>query len=101
MSRSPHRPGSPVRVLPAAVFAHAFVGQLLGAHAPAIAYTADAAEAVRRVDAGEAGLAALLRPVRTAELMAAVDAGERMPPKSTYFWPKPLTGLVMRSLAEG
>jgi uncharacterized protein (DUF1015 family) len=27
-----------------------------------------------------------------------VDRGERLPQKSTFFWPKPRTGLVMRSL---
>jgi len=63
-----------------------------------VTYTPDAEAAVRGADARERALACLLPGVRTAELMAVVDAGERMPPKSTYFWPKPMTGMVLRSL---
>ena len=98
MSGSPHPPASSLHSLPAVVFAHGFVAPLLGRHEPRTAYTADADEAVRRVDDGVARLAGLLPPVRPPQLMATVDAGERMPPKSTYFWPKPLTGIVLRSL---
>ena len=93
-------PSSLVRSLPAAVFGDGFVARLLGGHAPEVEYTADADKAVRRVDEGTARLAGLLPPVRPSELMAAVNAGELMPPKSTYFWPKPLTGMVMRSLSS-
>ncbi len=101
LANSPHPPSSPIRLLSAAVFAHGFIEPLLRGHGPRVAHTPDAAEVVRRVDSGAARLAGLLPAVRPSELTAAVDAGERMPPKSTYFWPKPLTGLVMRSLRSG
>jgi len=89
---------SPLRRLPAAVFSHAFVGKLLGARRATVSYTPDAAGAVREVDVGKARLACLLPSVRPDEVMAVVDSGELMPPKSTYFWPKPKTGIVLRSL---
>ncbi|MGK2958736.1 MAG: DUF1015 family protein [Acidimicrobiales bacterium] len=40
----------------------------------------------------------LLRPVGVAQIAACAHGGDRMPPKSTYFYPKPLTGMVFRSL---
>ena len=63
-----------------------------------IRYTPDAAEAVRQVEAGEAEVAVLVRPVPVSQVCAVADAGDRMPPKSTYFHPKPVTGLVMNAL---
>ena len=61
-------------------------------------YSPDASEAIRQVEAGEADVAILVRPVRVAEICAVADAGDRMPPKSTYFHPKPVTGLVLNPL---
>ena len=61
-------------------------------------YTPDAAEALRQVEEGEAEVAILVRPVRVAQVCAVADAGDRMPPKSTYFHPKPVTGLVLNPL---
>jgi uncharacterized protein (DUF1015 family) len=54
-------------------------------------------DAVRR---GQAQAALLLRPVTVDQLARTVRAGTRMPPKSTYFHPKPRTGFVFRSLAD-
>jgi uncharacterized protein (DUF1015 family) len=45
--------------------------------------------------------AILLRPVSVAQIKAVSEAGLRMPPKTTFFQPKPLTGLVFRSLDLG
>ena len=45
-----------------------------------------------------ADAAVLLNPVRVESLQAVAEAGERMPPKSTYFYPKALSGLVMNPL---
>ena len=98
MDDSPYPRNSPLRGLPAAVFAHTFLTKLLGPLGARVCYTPDAAEAVQQANAGSRMLACLLPCVRPSELMAVVDAGERMPPKSTYFWPKPMTGMVLRSL---
>ena len=50
------------------------------------------------VRAGKAAAGFLLRPVSVDVISAAARAGERFPPKTTFFWPKPLTGFVYRSL---
>ncbi len=54
------------------------------------------ADAVRK---GEADAAVLLRPATVSQIAATGKGGERMPPKTTFFWPKPRTGLVFRDLA--
>ena len=54
---------------------------------------------VRRAVAGGAAQAGvLLRPATVAQIEATAHGGERMPPKTTFFHPKPKTGLVFRSL---
>lgn len=50
------------------------------------------------VSSGAAEFGVLLRPVTVAQIVAIAHGGERMPPKSTFFWPKPRTGVVLRSL---
>ena len=59
-----------------------------------IDYTPDAAEAVRRVDAGEADGAFLLRATRIEDVFARARRGEVMPQKTTYFFPKLTSGLL-------
>lgn len=54
---------------------------------------------LRRVAAGEAGAGVLLRPATVAQIAATARARDRMPPKTTYFYPKPRTGFVFRRLA--
>ena len=50
------------------------------------------------VAAGQAQAGVLLRPASIAQIDATAHGGERMPPKTTFFHPKPKTGLVFRSL---
>jgi uncharacterized protein (DUF1015 family) len=61
----------------------------------AIQYTQDENEALDLVRRGGADAALLLNPTKVSEVLAVAASGERMPHKSTYFYPKPLTGLVM------
>lgn len=63
-----------------------------------IAYTPDRDEALRRVAAGEAEVAYLLRPTRIEDVFAVARRGEVMPQKSTYFFPKLLSGLLLHPL---
>jgi uncharacterized protein (DUF1015 family) len=49
---------------------------------------------VKRVDSGEMAVAFALYPTGIQELIAVADAGEMMPPKSTWFEPKLADGLV-------
>lgn len=51
-----------------------------------------------KVASGEAGAAVLLRPVTVDAIEAMAHARGLMPPKSTFFAPKPATGVVIRSL---
>jgi uncharacterized protein (DUF1015 family) len=39
-----------------------------------------------------------LRPATVEQIAAVSHGGERMPPKTTFFWPKPRTGVVFRPL---
>lgn len=54
--------------------------------------------AVTSVRNGEAEAAVLIRPVTVQQIGEWAHARRRMPPKSTYFHPKPRTGMVYRSL---
>ena len=57
-------------------------------------------EAAALVAQGEAGAAFLLAPPPFEAVRAIAEAGEAMPPKSTFFVPKPRTGIVLRPLDE-
>jgi uncharacterized protein (DUF1015 family) len=54
----------------------------------------------KRVDGGEAAIAFSLHPTTMDQLMAVADAGQIMPPKSTWFEPKLRSGLLIHSLDE-
>jgi uncharacterized protein (DUF1015 family) len=54
--------------------------------------------AAAAVATGQAGAAFLLRPVTVSQISEISRGGVRMPPKTTFFWPKPRTGLVVREL---
>jgi uncharacterized protein (DUF1015 family) len=77
--------------------------RILGMDTPAkerasLEFTRDAEEALKRVDSNEFQLAFLLNPIEISSILAVADAGDRMPQKSTYFYPKPPTGMVMNPL---
>ena len=74
------------------------IGPEIVAAGEALAYTRSEAEARAAVAAGEARAALLVRPTRLDQLAAVASAGEVMPQKSTYFYPKLLTGLVFHPL---
>jgi len=66
---------------------------------PSLAYTPDPRAAFDAVRAGKAAAAVLLNPTKVEDVFAVADAGEVMPPKSTYFVPKVPSGLVLRRVA--
>lgn len=89
--------------LPVAILHRLLVEEILeiaGSGTPddAIQYTRDAEEALSAVEAGRAEAALFLTPPRVADVRAIALAGGRMPHKSTYFYPKVLSGLVIRPL---
>jgi hypothetical protein len=63
-----------------------------------ISYTADAAAARQAVADGEAAVAYLLRPTRIEDVFAYARRGEVLPQKTTYFFPKLLSGLLFQPL---
>jgi uncharacterized protein (DUF1015 family) len=65
-----------------------------------LSYTADASAALAAVDSGEADAAVLVRPTPIQDVLAVAAAGDFMPAKSTYFYPKAATGLVFNPLTE-
>ena len=63
-----------------------------------LSFTQSDVEAKRRVDASEASLAVLLEPMLMDTVETVAATGDKMPQKSTYFYPKPRTGLILRDL---
>jgi uncharacterized protein (DUF1015 family) len=58
-------------------------------------------EPFEQVLAGQAQAAFLMNASRMSEVRDVANAGEKMPQKSTYFYPKLLTGLVFSKIVEG
>ena len=65
-----------------------------------LTYTHDASAALAAVDRGDADAAVLVRPTRVSDVLAVAEAGDFMPAKSTYFFPKAATGLVFNPLTD-
>jgi len=63
-----------------------------------VRFVPDAAAAEQAVRSGEASAAFLLPPTRVDRVRGVVQRGGMLPQKSTYFWPKPRTGMVLRPL---
>ena len=63
-----------------------------------VAYNIHADEAKKMVDSGDYSAAFLLRETKVREVQDVANAGDKMPQKSTYFYPKLITGLVLRPL---
>lgn len=79
------------------VFVKLVVEPLLG-KTPTMRYTPVEGEARKAVTEPKTALSILLPPTKIEEVQAVSDAGEYMPPKSTFFAPKVPTGIVMRPL---
>ena len=83
-----------------------FLGRLLSISTDAIArgefvsFTSDAKAAIGAVDRGEAQAAVLMRPTTVSDVEAVVGAGDRLPQKSTHFFPKMYSGIFGVSLED-
>jgi len=80
---------------------HVILEEMLGlgsGQENSLTFSYDRQEAVRKIADREYQLAFLLSPVKAELVKAIADGGERMPRKSTYFYPKPPAGLVFRRL---
>ena len=73
--------------------------QLVESLAPeGISYTPSVDEAVAAVDSGRAAGAFIVRPTRIEDVFAYARRGEVLPQKTTYFFPKLLSGLLFHPL---
>jgi uncharacterized protein (DUF1015 family) len=100
------RVSTAVAALDLAILHAALLDDVLGIDADRIAaedrlaYTRSEAEARSAVERGEAQAAILVRPTRLEQLAAVATAGDVMPQKSTYFYPKLVTGMVFNPLED-
>ncbi len=85
-----------VTLLHTFIIEHILGGKDVGCN---LTYVKDAVEGVSAVRDRHHQMIFLLNPTRLDEVQAVAQAGEKMPQKSTYFYPKLYTGLVMRKLA--
>ena len=88
--------------LDVSIFDHVILEELLGLSSDSdeasLAFSHDREETVTRVLDEEYQLAFLLGPVKAGVIKDIADARDRMPRKSTYFYPKLPSGLVFRRL---
>ena len=70
--------------------------QLLRGFQGEIRFVADAVAAEESVRTGVASVAYVLPPTKVERVRSVIAMGERLPQKSTFFWPKPRTGMVIR-----
>ena len=63
-----------------------------------MSYLKDPVETLERVRTGSAQAVALLAAPEVAQVRAAAAAGKRMPPKTTFFWPKVPTGVAVHAV---
>jgi uncharacterized protein (DUF1015 family) len=73
-------------------------GALLGQTASKVSYTRSLDEALELVGAADDRIGFLMRSVPVERVHAVADAGELLPQKSTYFYPKVPTGVMFRKL---
>ena len=67
---------------------------------PAIKYSPDPYELMEEVDSDPLKVAFFLNPVKMQQIINIATSGNKMPPKSTYFYPKVLSGLVVNKLEK-
>lgn len=65
-----------------------------------VAYEMDVKKAIKRTDKGEFDAAFFLKPTGVDDVERVALSGYRMPPKSTYFYPKLLTGMVINKFSD-
>jgi len=68
------------------------------AHQTQVSYTVNTDEAIQYVKDGSGRVALLMNPTPVSQVNAVATGGETMPQKSTYFYPKMATGLVLNLL---
>ncbi len=75
-----------------------FIFDKIGIKSDDIIYTKDMDSAKVMVDNNQAEAVFVMNPVKVSQLKAIALNGEKMPPKTTYFYPKVLSGLTIHKL---
>ena len=65
-----------------------------------LVYTRDAEEAIQAVQDGGFHCSFLINPTKISQIKEIAQANEKMPQKSTYFWPKLVTGIVINKFED-
>lgn len=98
------RTSDPARALDVGVLQERLLGPVLDIQDPRndpriefVGGSRGVGELERKVRTGEAAVAFLMFPISVESLMAIADLGGTMPPKSTWFSPKPLSGLLIHA----
>ncbi|MBI4188394.1 MAG: DUF1015 domain-containing protein [Chloroflexi bacterium] len=98
----PHFHSELYKKLDVSIVDHIILEKLLGLssekEATSLAYSYDRQDAIKRVSAQEYQIALLLSPVKPTTIKAIADIGDKMPRKSTYFYPKLPSGLIVNRL---
>jgi uncharacterized protein (DUF1015 family) len=96
----------PLRKLDVTIVTKLVLEEILGLNGPSmddersVLYPSTIDEALNAVYRGRCPMALILNPTRLNELQEVSDAGLIMPRKSTYFYPKVMTGLVINKLDD-
>ncbi len=98
----PYFHGEIYKRLAVSIIDHIILEKLLGLSSEheetVLSYSYDRLEAVNKVLDQEYQLALLVKPIKAEVIKAIADAGDKMPKKSTYFYPKLPAGLIFRRL---
>jgi uncharacterized protein (DUF1015 family) len=96
-------PAEPWHRLPAAVLQDLLMGRIwqVSDDEASVRAVHDPAVAVRAADEAPGRTAVLCSPMSAADVYAVADQGRIVPRKSTSFGPKPRTGLILRTFAQG
>ena len=86
--------------LEVSIIDHVILEELLGINheKEKVSYSYQIHDAISRVQSGEFQLAFLLESITPEVIKAIADVGDKMPKKSTYFYPKVPAGLIVNRL---
>ena len=95
---------APLRELEVSTLHHLIVEHILGlspeqqTNGETIRYSQDEEAVLQALEKEDYQAAFLLNPTKSADILTIVDSGETMPQKSTYFYPKLISGLVVNTI---
>jgi uncharacterized protein (DUF1015 family) len=91
------------RLLDVAILNYLVLKNILGLdlnNLSGIQYNPDPLELIEQVDRDPLNVAFFLNPVKIQQIIGIAESGNKMPPKSTYFYPKVLSGLVVNKFEK-